>query len=107
MSEQIDNEEEKDKNDFDNYLIPLLTLFAVPYAALFPLFWIPFTFTQIGFLVYSLYVWPFCMLAWLLSLIVVHKHLEKRSYNRFIAVSAVACVLIQTILIFYYSYPDL
>lgn len=107
MSEQIENEQESERNNFDNYIIPLVTVFAVPYAALFPLFWIPFTFTQIGFPVYSLYAWPFCMLVWLLSLIVVHKYLEKQGYERFIAVSAVTCVLVQTVLIFYYSFHDL
>lgn len=105
MSEQIENEEEKD--GFDNYIIPLVTVYAVPYAALFPLFWIPFTFTPIGFPVYSLYAWPFCVLVWLLSLIVARKYLEKQSYVRFIAVSAVACVLVQTIITFYFSYPNL
>ena len=104
---QISNKESKEDNGFEGCIIPMITFFAMPYAALYPLFWVPFAFTTIGFPVYCLYVWPFCVLIWLLSLLTAHKYLEEKSFDHFIAVSSVLCVLIQTVLTFYLSYPDL
>lgn len=100
-------EKPKEEDDFDGCIVPLITFFAIPYAALFPLFWVPFAFTPLGFPIYSLYVWPFCVLEWLLSLLAARKRLANRSFYYFIAVSTVLCVLVETVLTFYLSYPDL
>lgn len=101
------NKENEKWDDLDDLVIPVVTYSAVPYAALFPLFWIPFAFTKIGFPVYSLYVWPICVLVWLIVLIVAHNHLGKKAFERFVAISAVACIFVQIVLTFYLSYPDL
>lgn len=53
---QISNKESKEDNGFEGCIIPMITFFAMPYAALYPLFWVPFAFTTIGFPVYCLYV---------------------------------------------------
>lgn len=97
----------KEEDDFEGCIVPLINFMAIPYATLYPLFWVPFAFTAIGFPVYSLYVWPFCVLAWLLSLIVAHRYLKGRPFDYYIAVSTLLCVLVETVLTFYLSYPDL
>lgn len=106
MSKETNNITEE-KNDFDDCILPFISFIATIYAVLFPLFWIPFTFTKIGFPVFLLYVWPFCILAWVVSLIVAQRYMQKRGFERFIAISALTCIIVQTVLIFYLSYPDL
>lgn len=95
------------ENDFDGCVIPLINFFTVPYAALYPLFWVPFLFSPLGFPVYCLYVWPICVLIWVLSLIVAHKHMVDRHFSYFIALSTILCVIVETALTFYLSFPDL
>lgn len=106
MSKETNNITEE-KNDFDDCILPFISFIATIYAVLFPLFWIPFTFTKIGFPVFLLYVWPFCILAWIISLIVAQRYMQKRGFERFIVISALICIIVQTVLIFYFSYPDL
>ncbi len=98
---------EVDDNEFDGCIIPLITFFTVPLSALYPLWWFPFIFSKIGFPIYSLYVWPFCAIAWLLSLIMAHKRLGERAFTRFIAISSLVCLVVLNVLTFYFSFPDL
>lgn len=123
-NQHIDNKQERDEmennetaekptvpyvedRDIDGCVVPLTMIVVVPYAALYPLFWVPFAFTKIGFPVYSLYVWPVCLFAWLASLIVARKYLNERDFFRFLVLASVFSVLIQTVLTFWLSYPDL
>lgn len=97
----------RNENDLDGCIFPLMYFFVTPYAVLFPLFWVPFAFTEIGFPVYSLYVWPFCLLIWVLSMLAAKKCLSEKHFDYFTAVSTIVCALVQTILTFYYSYSNL
>lgn len=97
----------KEEDLMNGCFVPFMLFVGVIFALLYPIVWTPFAFTRMGFPIDSLYVWPPCVLVWILLSVFTYRHVGKNAFIWYMLISSWTCLTIETFLTFHFALPPL